>query len=92
VSEMGPPKMHELPIEQQKEIIKAVNAMTEEPIPAERIIKIDPDGKYIIVLPVDLEHEEMMHAHDFFTEWWDDDSRQFCIVGQGAEVIKLEKP
>ena len=61
-------------------------------IPVERIVKIDPDGKYIIVFPEDTETDVLIDAADFFAEWWNDDDNQFCILGEGAEVIKLEKP
>ncbi len=63
-----------------------------EDIPIERIVKIDPEGKYIIVFPEGTDSSVLEQAADFLAEWWNDDGNQFCIVGEGAEVIKLEKP
>lgn len=68
------------------------NIQVQPEIPAERIVKIDPDGKYIIVFPEGTKIDVIEQAADFLTEWWNDDSNQFCIIGEGAEVIQLEKP
>ncbi len=60
-------------------------------IPAKGVVKIDPDGKYIVIFPEGTDPQVLEEAADFLGEWWDDDSRPFCLIGEGAQLVQLEK-
>ena len=56
----------------------------------EQIYKIDPEGKYIIIL----ENASEYQAEEFFQklqEWWDSDKVIFGVAFQGITKIRLER-
>ncbi len=64
--------------------------MNEETIPAEQVISIDPDGKYIIIFPMRLTDAERLNYRQVIDNWWDSDSN-FLIADGGVQVVRLEK-
>ena len=63
--------------------------MTE--IPADQVIRIDPDGKYIIVFPMRLSEDELTLYQRTLDEWWNESHNPFLMADGGVQVIKLEK-
>jgi len=66
--------------------------VSEETIPVGEVIKIDPEGKYVLIFPTRLTDEELEQARQTLDSWWDGDSGSpFLLADGGVQVIKLEK-
>lgn len=61
-----------------------------ENVPAEEVMKIDPEGKYLVVFPMRLTEDEMARYRETLDGWWNNDS-PFLMVDGGVKVIRLEK-
>ena len=60
-------------------------------IPAESVIKVDPEGKYVIVFPMRLTAAEMDRYLQTVEDWWTSD-KPFLYLDGGATIVKVEKP
>lgn len=62
-----------------------------ESIPAEQVIRIDPNGKYILVFPMRLTQEEMETYRAVVDRWfYEEGGSPFLMVDGGVQVVKLE--
>jgi hypothetical protein len=65
--------------------------MTENNIPEGEVIKIDPDGKYIMIFPMRLTQEEMDRVRDTLDNWLSDANASPILMGDGGvQIVKLE--
>ena len=67
--------------------------MSEESIPAEQVIEIDPDGRYVMIFPMRLTDEEFESYRATIDRWWngEEGATPFLLADGGVQVIKLEK-
>jgi hypothetical protein len=61
-----------------------------ENVPAEQVIPIDPDGKYVMIFPMRLTDDEMMKYREVLDNWLEGPGT-FLIADGGVQVIRLEK-
>jgi len=63
-----------------------------ESIPAGEVVKIDPDGKYVLVFPMRLLDEEIDRYTETLDNWWSGDSASpFLLIDGGVQVVRLER-
>ena len=63
-----------------------------ESIPAGEVVKIDPDGKYVLVFPMRLLDEEIDRYTETLDNWWSGDSASpFLLIDGGVQVVRLDR-
>jgi hypothetical protein len=53
-----------------------------------RVIKIDPAGRYVFVLPRSATMDEANDLFDYVKEWWDSDKA--VMVVRGIELVRVD--
>ena len=65
--------------------------MSEEGIPAGEIIKIEPDGKYILLFPMRLTGEEITRYKQTLDDWLEGEGNPILMIDGGVQLVKLER-
>lgn len=67
--------------------------MTEQSIPAGEVIKIDPEGRYILVFPMRLSDDELHRYRQTLDDWLEEDRNtpSFLLIDGGVQVIRMER-
>ena len=54
-------------------------------------IKIDPDGKYLLIITGERAKEiDIGHTADYLNEWWRS-RKKFCIISTGEFEVRVER-
>lgn len=57
-------------------------------IPIRHAIKIDPDSRYIFIVPVDMGHDDIVNMKETLHEWWESGDRFLWAKGN-LTLIRL---
>lgn len=59
-------------------------------IPIEQVIEIHSDAKYLLIVPDDLEDEQLEYMDEALSEWWESDN-PILIITDAIKLVRVDE-
>jgi len=59
-------------------------------IPVEQVVEIHPDAKYLLIVPDDLEDEQLEYMDEALSDWWESDT-PILIITDALKLVRVDE-